>query len=210
MSNYKDFVQDFPRRCRDVLDAFSKPAKERDRDVTFLLMVAIAGFVMPYERLREGNSVQQPQLDRKRFSKEAAELRHLLDQTVAASGLFSDRGRSWCFGSLASAVGMPDEWPELNEPEALSPDTKVRDVLKCLRNGLAHCNVFSRSRNANKIQELIFVSGGRRQNSKGDIPLRFLVVSPQDLRKFLLNWFNFVAKLSLPQDLVLQVVEEAA
>jgi hypothetical protein len=210
MSNYRDFVQDFPKRCRDVLVEFSKSAKERDRDVTLLLMAAVAGFVMPYERLRDGTAVRQPQLDRQRFRTAAEQLRTLLGTTVGTSGLFLESEGSWCFGPLASAVGTPDDWPQLSTPESLSPEKTVSDVLMCLRNGLAHGNVFSRSQDSNEIDYLIFVSGGTRGKSGKHIPLTFLVVSPADLRAFLLKWFDFVAKLSLPRDLVLEVVAEAA
>jgi hypothetical protein len=38
MSDYRDFVQDFPRRCRDVLALFSGEARLQDREVTLLLV----------------------------------------------------------------------------------------------------------------------------------------------------------------------------
>jgi hypothetical protein len=52
MSEYKDFVRDFPLRCHDLLKKFEPGAKLRDREVMLLLAVASAGLVVPYEGLR--------------------------------------------------------------------------------------------------------------------------------------------------------------
>src|SRR5687768_3967400 len=85
MSIYKDFVQDFPRRCHDVLKAFGSESKKQDRDVTLLLMVATAGFVMPYERLGEGEAIKQPPLDRPLFREAMERLKGELSKTLAQS-----------------------------------------------------------------------------------------------------------------------------
>jgi hypothetical protein len=69
MSNYNNFVQDFPKRCDELLCHFIKPASGRDREVTLMLAVASAGFVIPFERLRQPTDPQRqhPARDRERF-----------------------------------------------------------------------------------------------------------------------------------------------
>lgn len=209
MSNYRDFVQDFPTRCRDVLLAFSECAGQQDREVTLLLMATTAGFIMPYERLSEGDTIKQPTLDRSRFAQASKELKGLLAKTIRESGLFDGPQESWRGGPLQSASGMPDEWPECREPQSLSPDTLVADVVRPLRNALAHGNVFTRGNRTNQISELIFVCGGTLRNGR-QIPLRFVLTSPTDLRYFLDGWFKFVGDLGLPHHIVLELVDEAA
>lgn len=41
MFAYRDFVQDFPERCYDVLKEFSSDAAKVDREATLLIMAAI-------------------------------------------------------------------------------------------------------------------------------------------------------------------------
>jgi hypothetical protein len=91
MTAYKNFVEDFPRRCRDILDLAGKPALSRGREVTLTLMVASAGLVVPYERLKPdgggGGHIDHPSGDNKRFADAAAKLRSLLDAPFMSSCL---------------------------------------------------------------------------------------------------------------------------
>lgn len=208
MSEYQDFVHDFPRRCRDVLQAFSPKAATADREVTLLLMATAAGFVMPLERLGVGEAVLQPTLDRPRFAREMEQLKAELERVTVESPLF--RGTAWRGGALKSAEGTPDQWPELQNPQLLAPDTTVGGVVRQLRNGLAHGNVFSRPNASRQIAALVFVSGGTLRRGGRAIPLKYLILSPRELRTFLSRWFALVAHLRLPQRLVQQTIGEAA
>jgi hypothetical protein len=208
MSNYRDFVQDFPRRCRDVLKSFAAESEKQDRDVTLLLMAATAGFVMPYERLGEGDAIKQPTLDRPKFVEAMERLKGELAKTLDESVLFKDA--NWRGGRLRSAVGTPDDWPECQMPQALAPDTPVSEAVRYLRHSLAHGNVFSRGARPNQIDELVFVCGGTLKKNHKEIPLKFLVLSPKQLRQFLDRWFELVESLHVPHRSILEVVDQAA
>lgn len=208
MSEYRDFVHDFPKRCRDVLRAFSSEAALNDREVTLLLMATAAGFVMPLERLGEGEAILQPPLDRSQYADAMKQLKVELGKKASKSALF--RRTAWRGGPLRSAEGTPDEWPECRSPQPLSAEITVSDVVRQLRNGLAHGNVFSRPDKDRQIAELVFVRGGTYRKSGNAIPLKYLVVSPRELRQFLNRWFAFVASLRLPQRVVQQTIGEAA
>src|SRR5215469_18571837 len=52
MTAYRNFVEDFPRRCRDILKVAGKPALSRGREVTLNLVIASAGLLVPYERVK--------------------------------------------------------------------------------------------------------------------------------------------------------------
>lgn len=204
MSNYRDFVEDFPRRCRDVLVLCSGEARLQDREVTLLLMATTAGFVMPFERLSEGESIIQPTLDRPIFSSAMSRLIDELAKESGQSHLFN--GAGWRGGSLKSVVGTPDDWDECIAPERLGQDTPVWEAIRRLRNGLAHGNVFSRPGPHGRIEDLVFVSGGIRKNGT-KIPSRFLVLSPVELREFMDRWFTFVADLHVPHAAVVDLLE---
>lgn len=139
--------------------------------------------------------ILQPPLDRPpQFAEAMARLKEELGQKVHESLLF--KRAAWRGGPLQSAVGTPDDWPECQAPQALPAETRVADAVRHLRNGLAHGNVFSRSSRDGQIAELVFISGGTFKSGR-TIPLRFLVLSPDELRQFLDRWFNFVAGLQL-------------
>ncbi len=64
MSSFANFVEDFPSRCGDLLVRFHQDAVANDREVTLALMVASAGFLVPFERLRPDGLYIQPTHDR--------------------------------------------------------------------------------------------------------------------------------------------------
>jgi hypothetical protein len=204
MSEYRDFVQDFAGRCQDVLATFLEPARARDREVTLLLMAASGGFVVSYERLQANHTFPQPLLDRERHTAAREKLRGILEQAMDQSTLLKGQN-SWRGGTLAAAVCPPDDWPELREPARFPPEAPVAELVRGLRNAMAHGNVLTRSRRTTQITQLVFVYGGTRS-----APLRYMLVSPTDLGRFLSEWFAAVGALPLPYQEVLLVVGEAA
>lgn len=52
MSEYQNYIQDFPNRCCEILENFGEEAKEKNLAVTLMLSIATAGFSIPYERLK--------------------------------------------------------------------------------------------------------------------------------------------------------------
>jgi hypothetical protein len=57
MSEYENFIQDFPNRCSDILRNFYGDAEKLNggREITLMLMTASSGFIVPYEQLRYRN-----------------------------------------------------------------------------------------------------------------------------------------------------------
>lgn len=60
MTAYKNFVQDFPTRCKDVLELAESRTNHQVREVTLLLVVASAAIIVPYERLRKDGQFPHP------------------------------------------------------------------------------------------------------------------------------------------------------
>lgn len=158
-------------------------------------MACSPGIVIPLERLREGKSIKQPELDRNRFARAAERLDGQLSDQIGDSASVGEALISWRGGQLNSAVGTPDTWPELGNLQTLQSSTTVEEVVHILRNSLAHGNTFTRA-NANKeIGEIIFVSGGTNRRTGKEIPYSFLVVTPEQPRVFLVIWFSSLAGL---------------
>lgn len=190
MTEYADYVRDFPGRCLDVLEAFSEPAAKLDREVTLLLMAAGTAFVVPLGRLRECGH-PQPGLDRILLTGTQQSLEERLNETIGDSTLFQDPPVSWRGSELESADGDPEQWPEF-QAGPLPGTMLVREAILPLRHALAHGNIQTRANPAGEIVELVFTAGG------GDKTLSFRAMSPQVLRQFILNWFRLLTTLGLP------------
>jgi hypothetical protein len=196
MSEYRNFIEDFPRRCRDILDLIEGPAERKGREVTLMLMVASAAFVMPYERLRVHEDGPHPSSDRSRFPRAAERFQVLLKRDFVASELWSPPDGSWFTGHLASVQRDPSEWPELQSPDLLGPGIRAGTVLSTIRNALAHAGVYTLG---NPIKMLTFVCDldeNRRTTSRR---YRFVQVPPSGFRLLLERWFDFTDSLHVPQ-----------
>jgi hypothetical protein len=204
MSQFKEFFAgDFAKRCEDLLTKFWGPAKVADREVTLLIAVAAAGLVCPLERLWKGAS--QPELDRQKFAIERGRLQTQLGLSMNESALFTSTNRkAWTGGLLKSAEDMPDSWPEYEKRLQLPDKTPLSDLVEWLRHGLAHGNISVHPNRDRQIDELVFTCGYRNSVTK---PLRFISVSPLELRRFLLAWFRLLASLKLPRQVVAEILD---
>jgi hypothetical protein len=206
MSQYADFVQDFPKRCHDILSFSQGQSVAKGREVTLSLMVASSAFLVPFERLRSGGRNEHPAKDHNKFPEAANKLNQLFERKFVGSEVWPYDVSSWTSGKLASIEGEVDGWAELRKPKAISPDKQVRSVLGILRNALAHGNIYTKG--GSIIEALIFVSA-----IEGDgkyIGYRYTQVSPVDFRRLLLCWFKFLSTFDITPEVAFRAVSEAA
>lgn len=189
MTAYRNFVDDFPRRCREILKFAGKPALFRGREVTLALMVASAGLVVPYERLKpDGGEIVHPSGDNKKFSVAADQLRTLLAESFFSSAVWGAPDSTWYFGRLKSVTGDPDSWEGLRERKPVQADKTVGTVLRVIRNALAHGNIFTFK---NPIEAIIFIKSNFNDRSEVK-DYTFVFVKPADFQLFLEKWFDFL------------------
>lgn len=189
MSEYKNFIKDFPSRCAELLLTYEKRARFHGREVTLMLSIASAGLTVPYERIRSCH----PSGDSSRYVEAKKMVDSLLKERFLKSILAKENEGSWCRGALSTHLGDPDSWPEMNSPIPLSEKEKNKDVLHHLRNALAHGNIYTLG---SEISTIIFLS---ETDFKSGI-FRYITVSPDDFCKLLRNWFKFIGELNLPQE----------
>ena len=201
MTNYNNFVQDFPTRCCEIFDQYENDALSSGREVTLTLAMAASGFVVPYERLQPQEG-EPPYPDRGIYEQAASQFDDLLKEKFLGPRLWKEGVSSWSFGKLKSVAGGPGIWPELQDPcKPLGPCKKVNSILKHLRNALAHGNIFTfpkddPDKDDPDIELIIFLSRPYMKSPE----FNFLCVSPQDFQKFLRNWFVFINALNLPEE----------
>jgi len=207
MTAYKNFVDDFPRRCREILKFAGKPALFRGREVTLALMVATAGFVIPYERLKpDGGEIDHPSGDNKRFSDTAQQLRDLLEEPFLSSAVWGTSASTWHYvKKLKSVTGDPNEWPEFRNRKPFSRDKTVGSVLKVIRNALAHGNIFTFG---DPIEAIIFIR--THPSDKKEVQNYSLVsVAPGDFVIFLNKWFDFLNEKGIHQIKAAEALSDA-
>lgn len=203
MSAYKDFISDFPARCLDILHMAEKPARVQQREVTLALLVASAGFVVPFERLKPDHPIG----DAARYVEACRKLNGLMLEEFLTSTLATG-ATSWRGGKLASILGDPDSWPELTQPKELS-HKKVAGAIKVVRDALAHGNIFTHN---DPISSIIFVQNHFKikNNVKVYTGHEFVMASPKDFNTFLKAWFEFLKLAHIPLEVVAQSIDDAA
>lgn len=201
MSAYKDFVSDFPARCLDVLHMAKRPARGQQREVTLALMVASAGFVVPFERLKKAH----PTGDSTRYAEASRKMDVLMAERFLSSRL-AYGATSWQGGKLESISGDPDFWIEMAQAKKLSDEKTVGGVVRILRKALAHGNIFTYM---NPIESIIFCNCNY-DDDKNIKEISFIKASPEDFVAFLRDWFEFLESAHTPTDVVATSTGNAA
>ena len=190
MTAYRNFIQDYPGRCRRLLLEYFKNAEQNDLEVTLLLNIASSGVIVPFARLSED---AHPSGDATRFKDAKDKMDHVLDtHFLSFLGSDADPG-SWRLGKLKEIPGDPDAW----DWDSLTPLTNKRTakpLVSILRNALAHGNVFTRG--GEHIETLVFLS--RISHENPELGYKCLTVSPIDFKEFVLRWLDALSKADIP------------
>ena len=108
MSDYKNFIQDFPNRCGQILGEYNMQTIKSGREVTHILAIASAALLIPFERLRKPTGCQKhPSGDKERYPRASSKLSHLIDQKFLSSELWKGEVSSWKTGVRRNLGGRP-------------------------------------------------------------------------------------------------------
>lgn len=189
MTAYKNFIQDFPNRCKDVLEAFRVSASATDREVTLLITAATPCLLLPYGRLHEE---KHPSQDRDNILNEASTFDIELSKECGKSCLLNGfKDEDWRYKKLNNLQGDPDAWGLKEDTKPISAK-KTETIFNILRNAFAHGNIWT---TGNPINTLVFVSLVDCQKTEG--PFNTLQCSPQIFEQFIMNWVGFLNGLKL-------------
>lgn len=161
----------------------------RNREVTLSLVVAAAGFVIPFERLNS----EHPAGDEQRYPECARQLSVLLSGKFLGSILHPQPETVWAYDNLKTIEGDPDGWGLQAKP--LTPGKTVGGVLRVIRNAMAHGNLFTRG---NPIETILFASA-HRNDAKEIVAFSVISVTPEAFLLFLRNWFEFIKQQDVSQ-----------
>lgn len=205
MSAYRDYVSDFPRRCSILLRRLRFPARGMRLEVTHLLSITTVGLIVPHERLKRLNEESQaphPSGDRHRYKEAASEYNRLLEEAFLSSPLWPDGKSTWRKGKVKDVGAQAPNFDQaFTGAEPMLPNVKAGTVVNIMRNALAHGNIVTGGRAINDIMFL----------SRDTLPsYRFVAVEPEDLREFMLNYFEFLGRLDLGSGKLVGGAPEAA
>src|SRR5258706_5185634 len=154
MSNYQNFVKDFPLRCNDVLLTIEESKITCNREVTLMLMIATSGLSIPYERLRVDATFTPPYNDRMVYEKAAKQFDTLLQMNFLGSALWGKEISSWFNGQAQSLSETSLPWENPHGSNSSFLITNIKDLLYVIRNALAHGNLYTKSDRFNQIDSL--------------------------------------------------------
>jgi len=180
----------------------------RNREVTLSLVVAAAGFVVPFERLKPDGQYKHPSGDREMYPEIANQLTALLSHKFLGSSLHPELETTWQnYGKLKTIEGDPERWG-LKEK---SFSKNVSGVVKTIRNAMAHGNLFTRG---NPIEEILFVSVNSKpvnaENTIREVVYYSVIsVSPEGFLSFLRNWFGFIKQQDVSEFDLWRLVDAA-
>lgn len=202
MTVYRKFICDFPSRCSRILSDYERRATLRGLEVTTMPAIASAGLIIPYERLKRSD---HPSGDRSRFQKAVERFEKIGNRNFLEDFLEGESG-SWQYGEIMDDTGMVEQWKNstvsIDRMETgiitgkVGRKKKTCYILNCLRNSLAHGNVFTPGRGV--IKDLVFLSRIEQKRKEYSV----VVVSPVDFRGFLQKWFQSVREIEMPESVV--------
>ena len=194
MSNYKCWVQDFPKRSLRLLEVFEKQAQARGLEVTLLLSVASATICIPNDRLQDKGS-SDAHIDTKRVNENAVSAIDSLLKTKIQDiqGLEIANAP---FGKLVKPrpggkpdCGWDDYRADYNDGKCCGSGKQFGTLIKHLRNALAHGNVYTLAGQGNQIDEIVFLkSNYDHKNKKPSGDYDYLTLTPKQLSAFLRHW----------------------
>lgn len=222
MSNYKDFYIDYPIRCGELWRGLRDKAIKSRLDVTFMLMVASAGLAASWEHLKRGgkrvnDAEDHPSLAHQKenivqsdaYKHFIRRLGRVLNSTDMAdnpllAGIDVD---DW----LSHRVkGIEDVRPFVDQRVSFGQDIQLRntrEIIKVLRNALAHNNILTSGQGGSSIREIIFFSEHRKDGET--LGYDIIGMPHTDFSAFLDSWFKLLKEFD-PRGRIAQAAIAAA
>lgn len=213
------FVVEYPERCRELLEVLEPIARQRELLGSFSLLVAAAMFTIPYERLKAKHPLARE--DREQPFYEA--LRRVEGQKFLKAEFWTaPTADEWRFSRIMTRPGSTYGWKDEDGVHPMRPDARntiakrtANDVLRVIRNALAHGNIIYLDENGQeqhgaRLRYLAFLSRYEETDGQRAASETYrLVTSTEDgFVVFVKAWASWLE--SLPPDDRLLFVPEAA
>lgn len=170
MSCYVDIYKDLPSRCLKLWDRIDQISNKDSEDlsVTTMLVIAAAGFAMPWEHLKQSGSEADARwrshpafknVTENDYDQALKKLNREISKPLVKSELSHFSETQYWHIATCKELGQVREVGEYGEGDMRDlKKTTIRDLLKCLRNALAHNNVSAFGNSSGEIERLSFFS----------------------------------------------------
>jgi hypothetical protein len=141
------FVVEYPQRCLDLIEVLEPTARQRELVGSFSLLAAAAVFVIPYERM--GND-KNPLHHKARDVDLFRALKALEKKPFIKAPFWNEHppNNAWRFSRIMNNPNKTEMWkdeegrhPMITEAKNSLQSRKASEVLRVIRNALAHGNI---------------------------------------------------------------------
>lgn len=209
------FAIEYPQRALELIRLVEEPARRRDLVGSFGLLAAAAVLTIPYERMNASHFLH----DQEKDYDLAAQLKNLEKVKFLAAPFWQGAARGeWRLSRIMHSVDQVDKWtdregrPSLSAAANTIQKRKAGEVIRVLRNALAHGNIIyldtdGREIAGNRMAYMAFLSRYEETDEQRKVAktYRVVVVPEDEFLRFVKAWASWVS--SFPLD---HAVSEAA
>ncbi len=204
------FVTEYPKRCMELFEVLEGLARQKELVGSFSLVVATSVFLIPYERMKATHPLHRPEEEAGIYRA----IRRAERQKFLEGEFWKKRPhQTWRYSRIMNNANRTLEWRDASDRHPMDAGAKnlinercVNDVLRVLRNSLAHGNVVYLDETGfekigAKVQHLAFLSryeesAERREQSE---TYRLVVTTEEGFLHFVKSWATWLSGMS--QDL---------
>lgn len=200
------FVTEYPQRCLELIELLEKAARQRELVGSFSLLAAAAVFVIPYERMK---SKKHPLHKAARDTDLFTALKSLERQQFIRAEFWDENPpKDWRFSRVMAHPNDSTQWRDDEGHHPMSPaaknslpDRKAVDVLRVVRNALAHGNIVYLNEKGfeqrdTRLQFLGFLSRyeeDEEQRKKAET-YRLVTATEDEFLRFVKLWAKWVSR----------------
>ena len=204
------FAIEYPQRALQLIEVFEEQARHQDLVGSFGLLAAAAVLTIPYERMKAGHFLH----DKGQDHDLAAEIKRLEKERFLSAPFWGDKPPGeWRQSRIMASVDRVDSWKDEKGRPSLSADAntienrKAEEVIRILRNALAHGNIIyldhnGRENAGNRMVYLAFLSRYEENEEQRKLATtyRVVVTSEDDFLRFVKAWARWVSSFPLDLD----------
>lgn len=212
------FVVEYPSRCVVLLKMLEKQARENNLVGSFSLLVANSIFVIPFERMKAAH----PLREREREPGIYAAIANELDKPFLEAALWGkERPADWRMSRIMTPVNVVHAWRDNQDRHPMSEGAEnviqrktLDDVLRVIRNALAHGNVVYLDKDGmespgNLVRYLGFLSrceenADERQRAE---TYRLVTITEEGFLAFVKAWASWLSKFEFDDRLIAPAAE---
>jgi len=201
MTAYRNFSLEFPERVKELDQDFIACAKQRNLEVTYLMMKASSCFLLPFERLAGDSGVSSAEVPNQQKIR-----KHLNFDEPFARTFYCDGDERWAQGNVDNFSSGPEAWIDKDCWVLPIMGLASCKVLRTLRHSLAHSNFFFGGEQ--QIEDVYF--GAKREKKESTEKYTVYRCSVNSLNHLLDSWIEKVSSEAVSSEVIWRELDQIA